>query len=1318
MNSNPMKTTYIYIEREAHPRPSPFPTASLVRTAVAVDTHTIAYQHHSTPRPAREAVSLSVIEPVNNIITKTMTLKTKLYTLIVASILVLAAASAALAQNTAYTAFKINGTGTSGDPYQIASEKDWKSFSSMLAHNDYYDDFKDKYFKMTNDISITASCTPTDVTGSDYIIGSSSAPFCGHFDGDNHTLTFKFTTTYGTYAPFQDVNGATIENLNVAGKITMKSNTEAGGIVANSSGNTTIRNCHSSIEIHGFGASGNFGGFVGVVEENTSLNIENCVFDGKLTGSVSFRCGGFVGVNNGGTVNITDCLLASNLEDFTIGNNYFYSFGYSEANTPLNLTRAYRKFTIGTPYSSHDQGTRVYADAPSDVFTNKVTCAADGNQYWAEGKPSLTGVTTIYKPSDGNAQIAYTVTFNGTTLTENTHYTAQIRDSQGSVVSNPVSKAGEYTLTITGKGDYAGTLTLTYTVFDKSATPYIDADGTLKTADVTPITAPTTTLSTGWYAITGSTTVADRINVSGDVHLILCDGQTLTAQNGIGVVGDNSLTIYAQTNGTGTLVATGGEDYAGIGGRNYSSAGIKYESYGNITINGGIIEASGDQNCAGIGGAGAEESHTITINGGSITATSTSSGLGIGGGSQYGNAQKGGSIVLNYNNPSTRIYAQDYQGTVTLQKLFLLEGSVSLATASNIAGKTIVPCNPSIFFGDGNDGSEQKPYVISDQDGWDFLLLMLDKEYDNYKDKHYLLATDLSVNKSTSISQTFMGTFDGNGHTITVAYNDTDDYLAPFKQVSGAVFRNLRVSGTNITWGTYAGGIVGQVVSNGSVTIENCLVNVTLKANHNRNKKVTASYYGGLVGYCASPSTVNINGCIFCGSMTRTQGDEYSGGGFVGNAFSQSKITITDCIFAPVEITIGDKNFRTFGRYATINNSYYFQSHGDIQGKQARAVIPAENVEISFGTPTKTYNVSGITAYSVGMEYGDVFYAGVDDKVPVTDATEYPAFITSTLAASAGSLADGTLTMPDEDVTISAKRTATFDGDSETEISIPSPITVDEVEFSRTFTKSVYSTIVLPFSADVQGDFCEFLGVEYSDNKWIANVSSVASIVANTPYLYKAAQDGKQTFHWNVKTTLQTSTAETTVADPTYGKWTFRGVYAKESWSSPQLDIYGFAGSDKTYQDKPSVSIGDFVRAGSNSFVKPFRCYLQYIGGGKVDLGSISKSALNLPDRIEVRIVNAILDPSDPTQIVNGDPTGDFETPTSELIAPNINVWSFDKTIYIAALPNTPYTIVDMSGRQLQTGITATDRDEIHISGTFSGIVIVRIANKSFKIRY
>ncbi len=82
--------------------------------------------------------------------------------------------------------------------------------------------------------------------------------------------------------------------------------------------------------------------------------------------------------------------------------------------------------------------------------------------------------------------------------------------------------------------------------------------------------AEAVTWTAGWYAVSGTVTIDQPITVTGAVHLILTDGCDLTAAKGIVVTTDNSLTIYAQSGGTGTLNATGtvsGQDSsAGIGG--------------------------------------------------------------------------------------------------------------------------------------------------------------------------------------------------------------------------------------------------------------------------------------------------------------------------------------------------------------------------------------------------------------------------------------------------------------------------------------------------------------------------------------------------------------------------------------------------------------------------------------------------------------------------------------------------------------------------------------------------------------------------------
>ena len=90
-----------------------------------------------------------------------------------------------------------------------------------------------------------------------------------------------------------------------------------------------------------------------------------------------------------------------------------------------------------------------------------------------------------------------------------------------------------------------------------AAITYLDADGVTQNVDnATQITSELTTW-TGWVYATGDVTIETRVEISGDVHLILCDNCNLTCNLGIHVSEANSFTIYAQSSGEskGYLVA-------------------------------------------------------------------------------------------------------------------------------------------------------------------------------------------------------------------------------------------------------------------------------------------------------------------------------------------------------------------------------------------------------------------------------------------------------------------------------------------------------------------------------------------------------------------------------------------------------------------------------------------------------------------------------------------------------------------------------------------------------------------------------------------
>lgn len=148
--------------------------------------------------------------------------------------------------------------------------------------------------------------------------------------------------------------------------------------------------------------------------------------------------------------------------------------------------------------------------------------------------------------------------------------------------------------------------------------------------------------SEAWYVVNEDAEISERVEVSGAVNLVLCDGVTLTAEKGIHVTGENSLTIYGQEVGGGKLEVKADEKQAAIGGNTNEPGGI-------MTINGGVIDAVGGKKAAGIGGGQESKglSGHITINNGNVYAKGGSQAAGIGGGMYAAGTGEGERIAIN-----------------------------------------------------------------------------------------------------------------------------------------------------------------------------------------------------------------------------------------------------------------------------------------------------------------------------------------------------------------------------------------------------------------------------------------------------------------------------------------------------------------------------------------------------------------------------------------------------------------------------------------------------------------------------------------------
>lgn len=184
------------------------------------------------------------------------------------------------------------------------------------------------------------------------------------------------------------------------------------------------------------------------------------------------------------------------------------------------------------------------------------------------------------------------------------------------------------------------TVTASFAIRDNvKSVSYMDDNGEQQTVYATVISADEATWNDGeWYCTDTDLSIASRVVVDGSVNLILVDGATLTVPKGINVPEGSSLTIYGQSAGTGTLLITAPDSgNAGIGGNKESRTG-------NITINGGTIDAKATGGAAAIGsGYSGRNGASITIGGGTIHAHAAGSGnTGCGAGVGTGNADSSG----------------------------------------------------------------------------------------------------------------------------------------------------------------------------------------------------------------------------------------------------------------------------------------------------------------------------------------------------------------------------------------------------------------------------------------------------------------------------------------------------------------------------------------------------------------------------------------------------------------------------------------------------------------------------------------------------
>ena len=192
--------------------------------------------------------------------------------------------------------------------------------------------------------------------------------------------------------------------------------------------------------------------------------------------------------------------------------------------------------------------------------------------------------------------------------------------------------------------------------------------------------------------------------------------------------------------------------------------------------------------------------------------------------------------------------------------------TVSLAAAKDL-GYTIE-----------SDGS----YTVTSADG----LMNIAKLVNGGKsDINITLDTDIDLTGKdwtpigTDYDNSYKGTFDGGGHTITgLTFTTNDEYAGLFGWLNRAgTVKNVVMEGVQITSNQIYGGSIGGVVGSGWGTIENCSVSGSVSGT---------VYVGGVVG-------VQIGGSITGCSSSATVKGMVDVGGVAGQ--TNSSATLTAC---------------------------------------------------------------------------------------------------------------------------------------------------------------------------------------------------------------------------------------------------------------------------------------------------------------------------------------------------------------------------------------------------------------------------------------
>ena len=175
-----------------------------------------------------------------------------------------------------------------------------------------------------------------------------------------------------------------------------------------------------------------------------------------------------------------------------------------------------------------------------------------------------------------------------------------------------------------------------------------------------------------------------------------------------------------------------------------------------------------------------------------------------------------------------------------------------------------------------------------------------------------------------NLSHPYSGTFDGQGHMLTINWNvNSDEPAVPFEKVGNTTIKNLHVKGEIKSKEGDLTGLINEVY--GTTTISGCIIEVNLKAK---------SRLAGMVCWVGAAAKLTITDCIVKGDFTATKkGGKISG--FV--CLQYGNCTLNNCLYLGTNNADNNESYTFAGDNTEVKNCYYLNACGKAQGEQVTA---------------------------------------------------------------------------------------------------------------------------------------------------------------------------------------------------------------------------------------------------------------------------------------------------------------------------------------------------------------------------------------------